>query len=316
MQDENSKLLSEVKVNGRVIPLKSIKLREAFAALTEIEKQISELKAADKTQDITAQNKLISLQLNLINMLDEVVQLITKEKKEEQMRSDASGQLYNSLLAHVTFMKLTNTKERNLLQAETLARQLDMDVLLGSGFGNKKEKLNKEQKPQNIIRFIEKALKAQRALSAFDREQESVTGAVNTIKQTVNEFEEIYFDTLIAYYVTLHYINDRKYLEAVHLSKHTLSQVENCLDFANRSSSSLGDYQAKVNQYAEHLEKQIAINAKKLQIKAHAKNLAAEAESELLEKKNAMKAAQQQIDTKKKPNCSVQLDSLYDLLYD
>lgn len=61
------------------------------------------------------------------------------------MRSDASGQLYNSLLAHVTFMKLTNTKERNLLQAETLARQLDMDVLLGSsGFGNKKEKLNKE----------------------------------------------------------------------------------------------------------------------------------------------------------------------------
>lgn len=38
MQDENSKLLSEVKVNGRVIPLKSIKLREAFAALTEIEK--------------------------------------------------------------------------------------------------------------------------------------------------------------------------------------------------------------------------------------------------------------------------------------
>ena len=32
------------------------------------------------------------------------------------------------------------------------------------------------------------------------------------------------------------------------------------------------------------------MNAKKLQIKAHAKNLAAEAESELLEKKNAAKA--------------------------
>ena len=38
MKDENSKLQSEVKINGRVIPLKSIKLREAFAELTEIEK--------------------------------------------------------------------------------------------------------------------------------------------------------------------------------------------------------------------------------------------------------------------------------------
>ena len=81
----------------------------------------------------------------------------------------------------------------------------------------------------------------------------------------MNEFEEIYFDTLIAFYVTLHYINDRKYLEAVHLSKHTLQQVENCLDFANRSSTtSLGEYEAKIKQYAAHLEKEIAINAKKL----------------------------------------------------
>ena len=65
-------------------------------------------------------------------------------------------------------------------------------------------------------------MKAQRALSTFDREQESVTGVVNAIKQTVNEFEELYFDTLIAFYVTLHYINERSYLEAVHLAKHTL----------------------------------------------------------------------------------------------
>jgi len=41
-------------------------------------------------------------------------------------------------------MKLTNSKERNLLQAETLASQLDMDVLLGSAFGSKKEKLTRE----------------------------------------------------------------------------------------------------------------------------------------------------------------------------
>jgi len=83
-------------------------------------------------------------------------------------------------------------------------------------------------------------------MSAFDREQESTTGVVNAVKHTVNEFEELYFDTLIAFYVTLHYINERKYLEAINLSKHTLSQIENCLDFAQRSSSGLGAYSAQV----------------------------------------------------------------------
>ena len=100
----------DIKVNGRVIPIKSSKLREAFAALTKIETQISGLKASKS--DNAA---LIKLQLSLVNMLDEMVQLITKEKKEEQMRSEASGQLYNTLLSHVQLMKLTNAKERNLL---------------------------------------------------------------------------------------------------------------------------------------------------------------------------------------------------------
>ena len=94
-----------------------------------------------------------------------------------------------------------------------------------------------EHKPQNIIRFLEKALKAQRAMSAFDREQETATGVVNAIKHTVNEFEELFLDTLIVFYVTLHYISQRKFLEALNLAKHTLSQIENCLDFAQRSSS-------------------------------------------------------------------------------
>lgn len=66
-------------------------------------------------------------------------------------------------------------------------------------------------------------MKAQRALSSFDREQESATGVVNAVKHTVNEFEELYLDTLIVFYATLHYINDRKFNEAVHLAKHTLS---------------------------------------------------------------------------------------------
>lgn len=85
-------------------------------------------------------------------------------------------------------------------------------------------------------------MKAQRALSAFDREQESQTGVVNAIKHTVNEFEELYLDTLIVFYASLHYFNERKYKEAVQLCNNTLSQIENCLDFVQRSKSGLGKY--------------------------------------------------------------------------
>ena len=137
----------------------------------------------------------------------------------------------------------------------------------------------------------------------------------------MNEFDELFFDTLIAFYVTLHYINERKYLEAVHLSKHTLSQIENCLDFANRSSSSsLGPYEAHVKKQAERLETEFAVNARKLQIKAHAKHLATEVENEAAEKRQAAQEAMGDPSTtqqaKKKATSSVQYDSLYDLLYD
>ena len=47
----SSNLKSEIKLNGRVIPLKSIKLREAFAQLTEIENQIKEAKESGANSD-------------------------------------------------------------------------------------------------------------------------------------------------------------------------------------------------------------------------------------------------------------------------
>ncbi len=97
---------------------------------------------------------------------------------------------------------------------------------------------------------MEKALKAQRALSAFDKEQESASGVVDAVKHTVNEFKELALDTQIAYYVTLHYISQRKYLEAMHLSKHTLTQVESCVDFVQRSCEKLRNYTAEVKEEA------------------------------------------------------------------
>ena len=58
--------------------------------------------------------------LRIVNMFEEMTVLINKEKKDEQTRSDASSSLFNSLLAYVQQMKLTYTKERNLMQAKAL----------------------------------------------------------------------------------------------------------------------------------------------------------------------------------------------------
>ena len=122
---------------------------------------------------------------------------------------------------------------------------------------------------------------------------------------------------MIAFYVTLHYINERKYLEAVHLAKHTIQQIESCLDYSYRSESSLGAAAAQVKEKASYLESNINVSAKKLLVKAHAKQLMAEAEEEDAEKKQAVKEAiegnaSQQV----KKTQSVQVHSLYDLLYD
>ena len=69
----------------------------------------------------------------------------------------------------------------------------------------------------------------------------------------MNEFEELYLDTIIAYYVAVHYMREHKYSEALHLSKHSLTQIENCLDFVSRSDSSLGAFKDGVNEKALYL---------------------------------------------------------------
>lgn len=79
-----------------------------------------------------------------------------KEKQEEQKKSDTSSSLYNTLIQAVNKTKLAISRERNLSQAKLLAEKIDMAVL----FDAKQDKLVKELKPQNVIRFIEKALKS------------------------------------------------------------------------------------------------------------------------------------------------------------
>ena len=101
----------------------------------------------------------------------------------------------------------------------------------------------------------------------------------------MNEFEELFFDTLIVFYVTLHYVSQRKFLEAVTLSKHTLSQIENCVDFSQRSAQSLGSHAEMVEYRAKYLEKDIATKSKMVLVKTHARFLSAQAEQEVADRK-------------------------------
>ena len=89
-------------------------------------------------------------------MLDETLTIVQKEKQEEQKKSDTSSSLYNTLIQAVNKTKLAISRERNLAQAKSLAEKIDMAVL----FDARQDKLVKELKPQNVIRFIEKALKS------------------------------------------------------------------------------------------------------------------------------------------------------------
>ena len=82
--------------------------------------------------------------------------IVQKEKQEEQKKSDTSSSLYNTLIQAVNKTKLAISRERNLAQAKSLAEKIDMAVL----FDARQDKLIKELKPQNVIRFIEKALKS------------------------------------------------------------------------------------------------------------------------------------------------------------
>lgn len=81
-------------------------------------------------------------------------------------------------------------------------------------------------KAHNTIRFVEKALKAQRGLSKLEKE------TTDAFKLLANEFNELYLTTLVAFYIAVHYAQERKPAEALTLTNHALSEIQNCCDFA------------------------------------------------------------------------------------
>lgn len=83
--------------------------------------------------------------------------VIRKEKAEELKKSEQSGQIYNFLLQYCQKLKLRASIDRNLIQANLMAQKLNAEAI----FAPKREAVAQASvRPQNIIRFLEKALKA------------------------------------------------------------------------------------------------------------------------------------------------------------
>lgn len=95
----------------------------------------------------------------------------------------------------------------------------------------KSEKLLSEQRPQNIVRFLEKALKAQKTLSNLDNQ------SLDPEIRAMNEFHESYLKVSMDYYITVHYLRERKHKEAYLLSQHTYKEIESLIDFYEKSLS-------------------------------------------------------------------------------
>ena len=79
-----------------------------------------------------------------------------------------------------------------------LAQKLDANQLFSSG-----KQVALAVRPQNIVRFYEKAIKSQKQLLSADRESTDAAAALH------NELQEKYQDILISYYISLHYISDQ-----------------------------------------------------------------------------------------------------------
>jgi hypothetical protein len=106
-----------------------------------------------------------------VNILEDATLVIKKEKTEESKRSEATGQVYNILLSYVQKLKQQGSIERNLLQARSLAQKIKLETLFSS------TKLKSELRPQNIVRFIEKALKGQRSIVNIEQREGASSNA-------------------------------------------------------------------------------------------------------------------------------------------
>lgn len=199
-KQEKIENIEQISVGTKNIPLKSERLRQTFK---RIETHSSLLEDLEKASDISDQSsdslqkigELIKSYLKFADIIDDAQSVIKKEKAEESKKSEQSGQLYNILILYTQRIKIKASIDRNLLQARQLSSKLSIDQL----FKPKSQQDQNNMRAQNIIRFYEKAIKAQKQLMNIEKEVHvqgpSADGAGSSLDPLVllqNEFQEKY----------------------------------------------------------------------------------------------------------------------------
>ena len=126
--------------------------------------------------------KKVQAYLRFVNVIDDAQIVIKKEKAEELKKSEQSGNLYNILLQYTQKLKLKASIDRNLLQAKMLSQKLNIQALFTQGHKENQGTI----RPQNIVRFYEKALKSMRS------QKQLFSGDSDPLALLQTEFEENY----------------------------------------------------------------------------------------------------------------------------
>lgn len=160
-------------------------------------------------------------------------------------------------------------------------------------------------RPQNVVRFYEKALKAQRSILNLEKD------ALDPFKALEYEFSERLCTTQIRFFIGLHYANEKAYSEALMVLQRVSQDVESTIDFAQKSN--LGDKRNVKREIQETLEEGTLKRLQGLICKCHSKVLLQEHEESFRVKEEMM-----QIDTGSGSNANkkeAKFDNLYELMF-
>ena len=196
------------------------------------------------------------------------------------------------LVNFIQQQKLLTSLERNLLQAESLEKKLEISAIFAH------QKLKSEMRPSNIVRFYEKTLKAHKSIMNLEKEQ------VDPMRQVEFEFTDKVYNVKMVYYVALDYANEKKYPEAHQVLLRAQTDLEATLEFA-----------AKNNLKA----RKVQVEVEKLQgLVDRTRELMGKVVSKLLiQKQEHMSAFEKQMGQMNVEQASqLKIDNIFDMLFD
>jgi hypothetical protein len=160
-------------------------------------------------------------------------------------------------------------------------------------------------RPQNVVRFYEKALKAQRSIVNLEKDN------LDPVRSLEYEFVERLCQTLLKFYIGLQYLNDKAFREALLVLNRVSNEVESTIDFARKSNL---HQQSRIKRDIEELlVGEIMKSLQGLLCKCQAKVFIENGQRHKIAREELTKM---EVDTEQQKNHTAKVDSLYDILFD